>query len=86
MSSCEWEFTGPKRTSMRGPALAIPLLLLGAREAASALGICERTLWTLTKSGQVPHIRVGRRVLYDPDDLRAWVKSRRQTPEFPSHR
>ena len=49
-------------------------LLLTAREAAKALAISERTLWTLTNHGDVPVVRLGRSVRYDPDDLRAFVK------------
>ena len=49
-------------------------LLLTARDAAKALAISERTLWTLTNNGDVPCVRLGRAVRYDPDDLRAFVK------------
>ena len=27
------------------------------KEAAQALGICERTLWALTQRGEVPHLK-----------------------------
>lgn len=54
-------------------------MLLSARETAKALGICEKTLWTLTKQGGIPCIRVGVRVLYDPQDLRSWI-DRVKTP------
>lgn len=50
-------------------------LLLSAREAAQALNICERKLWDLTNRGGLPCVRVGRRVLYSPDDLRRWIKT-----------
>jgi excisionase family DNA binding protein len=49
-------------------------LAVSAREAASMLGISERLLWTWTRSGKVPHLRVGVRVLYSVELLRAWVK------------
>jgi excisionase family DNA binding protein len=51
-------------------------LALGAVEAARMLGIGTRTLWTLTKSGEIPHARVGRRVLYPLHDLRQWLAAR----------
>lgn len=44
-------------------------LLLSAHEAAQSLGICMRTLATLTKCGEVRCVRVRRRVLYDRRDL-----------------
>ena len=62
---------------MNGQGPETPRLLIGAREAAKALAISERTLWELTNSGDVPHVRIGRRVLYDPDDLRAWIDPRK---------
>jgi excisionase family DNA binding protein len=52
-------------------------LLLTAREAAAALSISERTLWTLTKCGAIAHVRAGRRVLYSPADLAAWIDRQR---------
>ena len=48
-------------------------LLLSARDASKALSICERTLWGMTKRGEIPCVRCGRRVLYDPNDLRQWI-------------
>ena len=49
-------------------------LLLPAPQAAAALSVCEKTLWTLTQPrGSIPCIHVGRRVLYDPRDLLAWI-------------
>jgi excisionase family DNA binding protein len=39
------------------------------------LAISERTLWTLTDRGDIPVIRIGRAVRYDPADLRRWVEA-----------
>lgn len=55
------------------PGPAIPALALRPREAAAAIGICERTLWTLTKSGDVPHVRIGRAVVYPVRELQDWL-------------
>jgi excisionase family DNA binding protein len=52
-------------------------LLLPARDAAAALSISERSLWSLTKAGEIPAIRIGRAVRYDPADLRAWIEARK---------
>lgn len=52
---------------------SIQPLLLTARQAAKALSISERTLYTLTKTGEIPAIKVGRLVRYDPRDLDAWI-------------
>lgn len=48
-------------------------LLIAARQAAKVLGISTRLLWSMTNARQIPHVRVRRRVLYDPLDLRAWI-------------
>lgn len=48
-------------------------LALRPREAAKALGIGERLLWSLTDAGQIPHLRLGRAVVYPVDTLRQWL-------------
>ena len=52
-----------------------PTLLLTAREAAKALAISEKTLWTLTTPrGSIPAIRVGERSLrYSVAALEKWI-------------
>jgi excisionase family DNA binding protein len=56
------------------PLLTIPQVLevLGGID-----GISERGLSRLTKSGAIPVVRIGRRVLIDPADLRAFIESRK---------
>ena len=53
--------------------------LLSARDAARAICVSERTLFSLTKSGQVASVRIGRAVRYDPSDLRAFVERAKAT-------
>jgi excisionase family DNA binding protein len=48
-------------------------LALRPREAAKLLSVSQRTLWTWTQAGIVPHTRVGRTVLYSVDALRGWL-------------
>lgn len=50
-------------------------LLVSARETAKALSISERTLWTLTKEGTIPCVRVKTRVLYNPRELERWIQN-----------
>lgn len=54
-----------------------PKLLLRPPEAAETLAISERTLWTLTKEGILPCVRLGRLVRYDPEDLRRAIAERK---------
>ena len=52
-------------------------LLLTPAEAAETLSISQRTLWTMTKKGQVACVRLGRAVRYCPRDLEELIKSQR---------
>lgn len=52
---------------------SIERLLLAPRDAAKALSVSTRTLWTFTQAGEIPVIRIGRSVRYDPHDLKAWI-------------
>ena len=59
---------------MSEQALAPPRLLLKAPEAAKALSISPRTLWSLTDRGEITCVRIGRRaVRYDVADLREFI-------------
>jgi excisionase family DNA binding protein len=58
-------------------------IALRPREAAKLLGICTRTLWTWTRAGRVPCVKIGKTVLYPADQLREWLRrevSRQQSP------
>lgn len=50
-------------------------LLVTEAEAAKRLSISPRKLWELRNRGEIPHLRVGRAVRYDPKDLLAWIDS-----------
>jgi excisionase family DNA binding protein len=51
----------------------IPRMLLKPREAAAALGISPRLLWSKTKLGEIPCIRLGKAVRYSPAALQEWI-------------
>ncbi|HNQ22646.1 MAG TPA: helix-turn-helix domain-containing protein [Phycisphaerae bacterium] len=51
-------------------------LAVGAREAARMLGIGVRLLWSRTNSGEIPHLRLGARTLYNVHALQAWLDAR----------
>jgi excisionase family DNA binding protein len=61
---------------MQGNTPTAPPLLVDAREAARLLAISPRTLWSLTKAGDVPVVRIGRLVRYDVAGLGRWVTER----------
>lgn len=52
-------------------------MLLSPRATAKVLGICEKTLWTLTQRGEIPAIHIGRAVRYDISDVKAWIKAKK---------
>ena len=54
-----------------------PKLLWTRREAAAALSVSERTLWTLTDEGEIPCVRIRRSVRYDPMAIRSWIEGRK---------
>lgn len=66
--------TTPNGIAHVAPNGAIPMLLLSARDAAKALSLSEKTLWSITvPRGDMPCVRIGTRVLYDPEDIRRWI-------------
>lgn len=48
-------------------------LAVRPREAAKLLGISERLLWSKTNAGEIPHMRIGKAILYPVDLLRDWL-------------
>ena len=44
-------------------------LLISATQAAKTLGISPRSLWTLTRAGTIPHVRLGHRIMYTHSSL-----------------
>ena len=61
------------------PAPTISPLALRPREAAAAMGMSPRTLWSLTASGEIPHVKIsGRMVLYPVTELQRWLSERAQ--------
>lgn len=59
----------------------IPRVTLRAAEAAKSLGISQRALWTLTKTGDMPHVVCGRITLYPVKGLVEWAESKSRQGE-----
>jgi hypothetical protein len=57
------------------PVSTPPPLLLKPKEAAKALAVSPRKLWSLTACGAIRCVRIDRAVRYDPTDLRVYVES-----------
>ena len=56
-------------------------LTLRPREAAVALGVSERTLRSLVRSGEIPHAKLDRAVLIPIAGLEAFIASKMETAE-----
>ena len=52
--------------------------LLSAKQAAGKLAISTRKLWSMTASGELPTVRIGRCVRFDPRDLQMLIESKKQ--------
>ena len=50
--------------------------LLDIQEAAKVLAISERTLYSLTKSGEIPALKLQRAVRYRLSDLEEWAANK----------
>lgn len=63
----------PADSSTNGNGGGMQRLALRPREAARALGIGERLLWDMTSRGEIPCVRIGRRVVYPVSVLHDWL-------------
>ncbi len=61
------------------------LLLITSPKAAKRMSICERTLWTLTNQGDLPCVRIGRSVRYDPRDIEVWTERHKSAGRASAH-
>ena len=48
-------------------------MLISAEEAAAKLGIAVTTVREMARRSQIPHTRIGRRVLFPVRELERWV-------------
>lgn len=53
-------------------------LLVNSREAARLLSLSERSLWSLSASGEIPRIKVNKCVRYSVEDLRDWIARKKK--------
>ena len=58
------------------PTNYLPKLALTAAEAAEALGVSERHLTSLVSRDEVPHVRLGHRVVFPVEVLREFMRGK----------
>ena len=65
------------------PKASMEALLLNSRDAADALSISEPHLSRLTRSGVIPHLRVGKCLRYSVEALENWIRQSESTESPP---
>lgn len=77
---------------MSDPAEPLPLPLTGAGEgtrpgalvdaaaAGALLGVPASWVLAQARAQRIPHVRLGRYVRFEPEELRCWWKGRRRGP------
>lgn len=66
MNAPQW----PVRPGHQHPPLP---LAMRPKTAARAIGVSERTLWTLTKRGDIPHAKIGGCTVYPVAAILAYL-------------
>jgi len=51
--------------------------LVGVKDVAKMLGISRFTVAVMVRRREIPHFRLGRRIVLDPSEIRVWLKSKR---------
>jgi excisionase family DNA binding protein len=54
--------------------------LLDADQAAELLNVPRRWIYTEARYDRIPHIRLGKYVRFDRDELLAWARARQRGP------
>lgn len=64
------------------PGHHLPPLPLAMRPkvAARAIGISERTLWSMTQQGLIPHAKLGRSTIYPTAPILRWLEEMAENP------
>jgi excisionase family DNA binding protein len=52
--------------------------LIGPPDAARFLGVPRSWVYGACDNGTLPHLRVGRYIKFDPDELRTWLDGQRR--------
>ena len=73
------EHNGVARGSARAAAAPVEPLLT-ADDAAELLRVRRSTVYELARNRRLPHVKVGRRVLFVRADLAAWIVTNRVEP------
>lgn len=50
------------------------------KELSNVINIKESTLYSWVSQGNIPHIKLGKKVLFDSDDIEKWMEEHKRQP------
>jgi excisionase family DNA binding protein len=56
------------------------MVLLNVTEVSERLSIKRSTLYAWAEQGTIPHLKLGRLLRFDPDQIEAWLQDHRREP------
>jgi hypothetical protein len=71
--------TLPEQATQTPPAGMDDRPLLDEKQAGQRIGVCQRTMYALRASGQLVHVRVGRRIFYRGEDIDQFLAAQSRT-------
>jgi len=54
--------------------------LLSVQETAESLRLAKITVYKMVSAKQIPFMKIGRRVLFDPSQLKEWLDDKTVSP------
>lgn len=60
----------------RAPLAPLPRLAISVREAGETIGVGRNTIYALMKSGELPHVKIGKHTAIRLRDLEAFLERR----------
>lgn len=55
-------------------SIELKRLTVSVRDASQMIGVSQRTIWTLVKSGELPVVSIGTRRLFEVSALEQFIK------------
>lgn len=53
--------------------------LEGIKAMAKRLDVPESWLYSRTRTGEIPHYKIGKYVRFDPEEVMAWIREKSET-------
>ncbi len=61
--------------------MTAPTAKLNARQVGAHLGVPHTWILAEARANRIPHVRLGKYVRFDLDDIEAWWEARKQGPQ-----